>query len=113
MVQIMCEHGRDHPGLCPHCLGANSAVLDDLCEHDLGGGVVIRWDSDGRGIAWTHPACRAWATLRFTPDPSSTGHALVRGSPTETDRLTIGGSLLCPMGCGMHGVIEDGRWRTI
>jgi hypothetical protein len=88
-------------------------MLLDPGEHDLGGGVVIRWDADGRGFAWRHPACRAWATLRFQPDPASTGHQLVRGGPDDTARLTVGGSLLCPMGCGMHGVIEDGRWRSV
>ena len=85
----------------------------DLRDHDLGGGVVIRWDSDDRGFAWRHPACRAWATLRFVPDPASTGHQLVSGGPDDTAHLTVGGSLLCPMGCGTHGVIEDGRWRSV
>ena len=85
----------------------------DPGDHDLGSGVVIHWDADGRGFAWRHPACRAWATLRFQPDPASTGHQLVRGGPDDTTRLTIVGSLLCPMGCGTHGVIEDGRWRSV
>ncbi|HSX23366.1 MAG TPA: hypothetical protein VLE97_11385 [Gaiellaceae bacterium] len=108
---MMCEHGRDDPALCPHCLGINSIV--DLGDHELGDGVAVRWDSDGRGLAWKHPACRAWATLRFAPDPASTGHTLLRGGPADTARLTIGGSLLCPMGCGTHGVVENGRWRPV
>ena len=85
----------------------------DPGDHDLGSGVIIRWDSDGRGLAWRHPACRAWATLRFVPDPKSTGHRLVCGGPDDMPRFTVGGSLLCPMGCGTHGVIEDGRWRSV
>jgi len=78
---------------------------------DLGGGVCIRWDADGRGFAWHHATCRAWATLRFRPDPLSTGHELVNGGSDDVADLTIRGSLLCPMGCGKHGVIEAGRWR--
>lgn len=84
----------------------------DSSEHDLGG-IVIRWDEDGQGFAWRHPACRAWATLRFWPDPASTGHRLTRGGPKDVDKLTVVGSLLCPMGCGTHGAIEDGRWRSV
>ena len=78
---------------------------------DLGSDVHIRWDADGRGFAWHHPACRAWATLRFRPDPFSTGHDLVSGGPDDMTSLTIQGSLLCPMGCGRHGVIENGQWK--
>ena len=78
--------------------------------HDLGHDIVIRWDEDGGGIQWHHPACRAWATLRFKPDPKSTGHELVAGSPSDTARMTVEGSLLCPMGCGTHGLIRNGRW---
>lgn len=89
------------------------AAIGEQGEHDLGGGVVIRWDADGCGFAWRHPACRAWATLRFVPDPASTGHKLLRGGPADVDGLTVGGSLLCPMGCGTHGVIENGRWRSV
>lgn len=87
--------------------------MRDEIEHDLGGGIVIRWDSDGRGFVWRHPACRAWSTLRFVPDPASTGHQLVRGGRDAVEQLTIAGSLLCPGGCGTHGVIEDGRWRSV
>ena len=79
---------------------------------DLGGGVFLRWDEDGRGFTWHHPTCRAWSTLRLRPDPRSTGHELVAGGPANMEKLTIRGSLLCPGGCGFHGVIEDGRWRS-
>jgi len=79
--------------------------------HYLGDDIYIRWDADGRGIIWHHAACRPWATLRFRPDPASTGHVLVSGSPDDTEHLTISGSLLCPMGCGKHGVIDNGRWK--
>ena len=78
---------------------------------DLGSDVYLRWDADGRGFAWHHTACRAWAVLRFRPDPQSTGHELLSGGPDDWMHLTIRGSLLCPMGCGKHGVIEVGRWR--
>lgn len=79
--------------------------------HHLGLGVFLRWDADGRGFIWHHPACRPWATLRLKPDPQSTGHELVAGGPEDMEHLTIQGSLLCPMGCGLHGVIEGGRWK--
>lgn len=82
-------------------------------EHDLGEGIVICWDDDGRGFIWRHPECRAWSLLRFKPDLASTGHVLVRGGIDDTASLTIAGSLLCPGGCGKHGVIENGRWRTV
>lgn len=91
-------------------------MSDDL---DIGGGVTIRLDEDGGGLIWRHPACRAlidgswqtrlqsaWMTLRYRPDPVSTGHVLVAPWPN----LTIEGSLLCPAGCGKHGFIRGGRW---
>lgn len=78
-------------------------------EIDIGGGVTIRLDEDGGGLLWHHPVCKgskAWATLRYRPDPKSTGHVLVDAWPN----LTIEGSLLCPAGCGKHGFIRGGRW---
>ena len=67
-----------------------------VSDHDLdiGGDVAIRLDDDGGGLAWRHPACRAWMTLRYKPDPKSTGHVLV----TPWPNVTIEGSLLCPAG---------------
>jgi hypothetical protein len=79
---------------------------------DLGSGVFICWDDDGRGFVWYHPTCRAGSTLRFKPDPKSTGHELVNGGRGDEARLMIRGSLLCPGGCGFHGVIENGRWYS-
>jgi hypothetical protein len=84
--------------------------FDDPDTVDLGHGIALRWDADGRGFMWHHPACRAWATLRLAPDPKSTGHRLEAGGMDDVQHLTIGGSLLCPMGCGTHGVITNGRW---
>lgn len=84
--------------------------MSDSLGIDLGHDVFILWDNDGSGLSWHHPACRAWATLRFQPDPKSTGHKLVRGDRDDHTVLTIDGSLLCPMGCGTHGFIRDGRW---
>lgn len=81
-----------------------------MSEHEIGSGVVLQWDEDGKGILWKHPGCRAWMTLRFKPVVESTGHVLIAGSPTETEKLTIGGSLLCPAGCGFHGHITNGKW---
>jgi hypothetical protein len=81
-----------------------------VIEHELGHGVVIAWHEDGRGIYWRHPECRAWMTLRFRPDPASTGHQLLAGDHQHTELLTIGGSLLCPVGCGRHGMVTSGRW---
>lgn len=78
-----------------------------MITYDIGGGVVIWLDDDGRGLLWRHPGCRAWMTLRFQPDPKSTGHELLSLWPN----LTIKGSLLCPAGCGKHGYIENGAWR--
>jgi hypothetical protein len=77
---------------------------------NLGGDVFILWDMDGQGFIWHHPTCRSWATLRFMPDPDSTGHRLVSGGQEDPEHLTIEGSLLCPMKCGCHGFIRDGRW---
>ena len=77
---------------------------------DLGHGVWIHWDSDGQGFLWKHPACRPWAFVRFPPDPESRGHRLIAGGPDDPVHLTIEGSLLCPMGCGEHGWIRDGKW---
>jgi hypothetical protein len=73
---------------------------------EIGHGVAIEWDEDRGGIWWRHPGCRPWFTLRFQPDPKSTGHTLELRDP-----LTIGGSLLCPKGCGTHGYIRNGRWE--
>lgn len=79
-------------------------------QHDIGHGIKIMWDEDGRGLYWQHPECRAWMPLRFSPDPRSTGHLLMKGGPTTMNELTVAGSLLCPKGCGKHGFIKDGRW---
>jgi hypothetical protein len=87
-----------------------------MIEHDIGDGVVITWDVDGRGILWKHAGCvngkrmSAWMKLRFVPDPASTGHVLESGDPEHTEALTIQGSLLCPAGCGRHGLVRNGRW---
>jgi len=78
---------------------------------DIGDEHFISWDDDGLGLLWHHPGCRPWAHLSFKPF-QSTGHVLVDGSPERPERLTIRGSLLCPMGCGDHGFIELGRWRA-
>lgn len=78
-------------------------------EIDIGGDVVIRLDADGGGLRWRHTGCstRAWMTLRFKPDPISTGHVLVEQWPN----LTIQGSLLCPA-CGRkHGNVRGGKWE--
>lgn len=83
---------------------------DEPGTDDLGSGVYLRWDGDGVGFIWHHPACRPWSALRFQPDPRSTGHVLASGGPDDMAHLTITGSLLCPMGCGCHGFIRDGRW---
>lgn len=69
-------------------------------EIDLGFGVFGLWRPDGMFL-WKHPACRSWAEVRF-------------GGPHHTldsrDPLTMSPSLLCPMGCGTHGYIKQGRW---
>jgi hypothetical protein len=78
---------------------------------DLGHGIALLWDPDGKGFVWHHPTCRPWSPLRFAPDPLSTGHRLISGGPDDPQNLTIAGSLLCPMGCGAHGTITNGRWE--
>jgi hypothetical protein len=88
-----------------------SSLLDWPGTFDLGSEICIRWDADGHGIIWHHPKCRAWAPLRFKPDPKSTGHRLVSGGPSDMANMTVEGSLLCPMGCGTHGSITNGRWE--
>lgn len=80
---------------------------------DIGDDVTIRWIDDGAGIVWKHPPlpqCHAWAWLYFKPDQRSTGHVLKAGGADDLEHLTIGGSLLCPGGCGTHGEIKNGRW---
>lgn len=77
---------------------------------DIGNGVTIRWFDDRNGLLWRHPGCRAWSYLYFQPHPNSTGHALIAGGPNDLEHLTIQGSLLCPGGCGAHGLITNGRW---
>lgn len=79
-------------------------------EHDIGDGVTIRIDDDGGGLTWRHVGCKskAWMTLRYRPDPASTGHVIASPWPA----LTIEGSLLCPVdGCGKHGFIRSGKWE--
>lgn len=85
--------------------------FDDPDTLDLGHGIALRWDPDEMGFIWHHPACRPWASLRLKPDPASTGHQIVSGGPDNSQELTIEGSLLCPMGCGTHGIIRCGRWE--
>lgn len=77
---------------------------------DVGHDIRIEFDADGHGLTWKHPEHRAWMGLRFTPDPASTGHVLVAGGIAAQEKTTIQGSLLCPMGCGRHGFITDGKW---
>lgn len=74
---------------------------------DLGHGVYLRWYDGGRGFIWRHPMCRAWCSLKF--DEMGTGHVLVSGGPDDSN-ITVQGSLLCPIGCGTHGFITNGRW---
>lgn len=85
-------------------------MSDEEQDLAIGGGVTLRWDGDGRGFLWRHPACRPYASVRFMPDPRSTGHQLAAGGPNDMAHLSIHGSLLCPMGCGTHGFIRDGQW---
>lgn len=92
---------------------SEDAFLNRFLERDFGGADLVSlghdhfllWDVDGNGFLWHHPACKAWSTLRLQPDPASTGHRLVAREP-----LTVEGSLLCPMGCGDHGFIREGKW---
>lgn len=82
-------------------------MAEDL---DIGHGVSIRWVDEDRAIVWKHPECRAWSYLYFHPHPRSTGHVLAAGGPDNLEQFTITGSLLCPGGCGKHGLITNGRW---
>lgn len=79
-------------------------------EIDIGYDIRIRWDDDGEGFIWKHPECRAWSRLRLAPDPASTGHARLSGGRDDMANFSIKGSLLCPMGCGKHGFITNGKW---
>lgn len=78
--------------------------------NDLGSQVYLKWDGDEGGFIWHHPTCRPWSSVRFVPDPRSTGHRREGGGPGDMMHFSVGGSLLCPMGCGFHGHIRDGRW---
>lgn len=82
-------------------------------QYDIGHGVKIKWDPDGKGLYWQHAECRTWTALRFVPDPRSTGHQLMRGDFTNTAGLTIVGKLTCPRNCGKQGFVKEGRWVPI
>lgn len=77
---------------------------------DIGHGVSLMWDDDGRGFHWRHPGCRAWMPLRLKPDEKSAGHSLLSGGRGDMAALTIHGSLRCPACGGSHGFIRGGRW---
>jgi hypothetical protein len=77
---------------------------------DIGHGVSIFFMSDNTGIYWRHPGCRGASFLWFMPHEYSTGHTLISGDQNNISELTIGGSLLCPKGCGFHGCIQKGKW---
>ena len=49
----------------------------------------------------------SWSWFGTMEDGRASGHTIQQSEP-----LTIGGSLLCPQGCGDHGFIRDGRWVT-
>lgn len=78
-------------------------------QHDIGHGVKVMWDQDGRGIYWQHPECGGWLPMRFAPDPRSAGHLLMKGGPTTMNELTIAGQLKCST-CGKKGMVKIGRW---
>lgn len=73
----------------------------ELDDHDIGHGVLLRWDDDGQGFIWKHPGCRAWCTLRLKPDATSTGHVLASGGPSDIGSLTIE---------GVCSAVRNGRW---
>lgn len=78
---------------------------------DLGDGhfaMPFRTETTDCYLWWHHcPRARAWSFIAaFEPDQAS-GRII-----TSRDPLTVRGSLQCPSGCGEHGFIEAGRWRS-
>lgn len=67
----------------------------------IGHGIYVLWMREQFEMLWHHPKCRAWARVLF-----GEGHHYCESMTP----LTIRGSLLCPMGCGTHGFITNGRW---
>ena len=66
---------------------------------DIGHGVSVMWVNDL--LLWKHPGCRSWAEISLVPPY----HTLEKRDP-----LTLSPSLLCPMDCGFHGYIKEGKW---
>lgn len=74
--------------------------------YDLGSGHFLRpMNGD---LIWSHPKCRSWHHVDVS---SGEKHRVAAGSVNDLEHLTIVGSLLCPVGTGSHGFIENGRWR--
>lgn len=79
--------------------------LADGCI-DLGGGHFWRWLQDGDAI-WRHPGCQSWFLVDLT---TGTHHSITKGSHGDLEGFTIHASLLCPIGCGDHGFVREGKW---
>ena len=76
-------------------------------ERDIGHGIVIaKFTFCGElEFLWKHHGCRCGYPVFLQPDPRSTGHRALAGSADDLEHLTVEGSLLCPVGCGAHGLV--------
>ena len=84
----------------------------EVCPNDLGDN-NHRWswlvranatDGDGKDILWMH-TCNGKRTLCWIDITSGTKHQLISEEP-----LHIQPSILCPVGCGDHGYVREGKW---
>lgn len=68
---------------------------------DVGGGHFLRLG--GEAFLWWHGcSARGWRGV---------GEPMSRHIVENRDPVTIRGSLLCPK-CGVHGYVENGKWKT-
>lgn len=72
--------------------------------YDLGHGQFLR--PFGNDLLWSHPECQSWHRVDVS---SGKAHRISAGGIDDLERLTIEGSLQCPIGVG-HGFIRDGSW---
>ncbi len=60
-----------------------------------------------RDILWLHTCRDDRRTLCWIDVTSGQRHRLTNEDP---EHLTVEPSVLCPVGCGDHGFIRDGKW---
>jgi hypothetical protein len=79
---------------------------NDLGDQEHRWSWLVEAKGGRRNLLWLHRCGDRWATC-WIDLASGKRHRLVSEEP-----LTIKPSVLCPIGCGDHGYIRDGRWVT-